>query len=183
MMRRICVFCGSSPEAGPEYHRAAAALGGALARRGIGLVYGGARMGTMDTLAAAALAGGGDVIGVIPRGLVDRERARLDLPDLRIVGSLHERKALMGGLADVFIAMPGGLGTLDELSEVLSQIQLGAHAKPVGLLNTCGFFDLFVAFLDHAVDQGFIDAGLVAAVLVEDDPGVLLDRLLGALPA
>jgi uncharacterized protein (TIGR00730 family) len=181
-MKHICVFCGSSSGARPEYLRAASALGEALARRKIGLVYGGARMGTMEALASAVLGGGGEVIGVMPRDLVEREIAYLELPVLRIVGSMHERKALMAELADAFIALPGGLGTIDELSEVLSQVQLGRHAKPVGLLNVCRYYDSLLAFLDHAVRQRFIAAEHLSVLRVEEDPDTLLDRLAAVSP-
>ena len=176
-MKRICVFCGSSPGARPEYVQAARALGEALVRRQIGLVYGGARVGTMGALASAVIGSSGEVIGVMPRNLVEREIADTKLPDLRIVGSMHERKALMADLADAFIALPGGLGTLDELFQVLSWAELGRHSKPIGLLNVCGYYDALVAFLDHAVAQRFIGAEDLSLLLVDQHPDALLDRL------
>jgi uncharacterized protein (TIGR00730 family) len=182
-MTRICVFCGSSQGARPEYDRAARALGEALASRRIGLVYGGAGMGTMASLASAVLEGGGAVTGVMPRDLVEREIADRKVRDLRIVGSMHERKALMAGLSDAFIALPGGLGTLDELSEVLSLAELGRHPKPVGLLNVCRYFDALLAFLDHAVAERFVGATQLSRLLVEENHDALLDRLAAAARA
>ena len=181
-MNRVCVFCGSSPGARPEYVQAARALGAALARRQIGLVYGGTRVGTTGALASAALGGGGEVIGVMPRDLVEREMAWTELPDLRIVGSMHERKALMADLSDAFIALPGGLGTLDELFEVLSWAELSRHAKPIGLLNVCRYYDALLAFLNHAVAQRFIGADYISRLLVAERPDALLDRLAALGP-
>ncbi|MEN4099329.1 MAG: TIGR00730 family Rossman fold protein, partial [Anaerolineaceae bacterium] len=155
-MKRICVFCGSSPGARPEYLDAAAALGQALARRGLGLVYGGGRLGLMGAIARAALAAGGEVTGVIPRGLVEREVGFTELNDLRVVESMHERKALMIELSDGFIALPGGLGTIEEFFEALTWGQLGLHQKPCGLLNVSGYFDHLVAFLDNVRAEQFV---------------------------
>jgi hypothetical protein len=181
-MTRICVFCGSSPGVRPDYAGAATALGGELARRKIGLVYGGARVGTMGTLASAALERGGEVIGVMPRDLVEREIAFTELSDLRIVGSMHERKALMADLADAFVAMPGGLGTLDELFEMLSWAHLGMHVKPCGLLNVLGYYDDLIRFLNHAAGEGFIGQAWLSALIVDERPGTLVDKLVGGLP-
>ena len=175
-MRRVCVFCGSSVGARPEYREAARALARALTRRGIGLVYGGARVGVMYEIAATALEAGGEVIGVIPQELVDREVAFTELSDLRIVGSMHERKALMAELSDGFIALPGGLGTIEELLEVLTWAQLGLHKKPCGLLNVCRYFDALMGFLDHAVGQRFIKQEHLGMLLIEEDPEALLAR-------
>ena len=175
-MRRVCVFCGSSVGARPEYREAARALARALTRRGIGLVYGGSRVGVMYEIAATALEAGGEVIGVIPQELVDKEVAFTGLSDLRIVGSMHERKALMAELSDGFIALPGGLGTIEELLEVLTWAQLGLHKKPCGLLNVCHYFDALVRFLDHAVDQRFIKPEHLGMLLIEEDPEALLAR-------
>jgi uncharacterized protein (TIGR00730 family) len=175
-MRRICVFCGSSSGARPEYGGAARALARALARRGLGLVYGGSRVGVMYELAAAAIEAGTEVIGVIPQGLVDREVAFTGLPDLRVVGTMHERKALMAELSDGFIALPGGLGTLEELLEIVTWAQLGLHEKPCGLLNVCGYFDSLMAFLRHAAAERFVKPDHLGMLLVEQDPESLLTR-------
>ena len=174
-MASVCVFCGSSPGARPIYVQSARRLGQTLARRGLALVYGGARVGTMGQLAQAALDAGGHVIGVIPRGLAEMEVAHTGLPDLRVVDSMHERKAEMAGLADAFIALPGGLGTIDELFEVLCWSQLGLHAKPCGLLNVDGYYDRLIAFLDHAVQEQFVRDTHRSAILVEQDAEALLD--------
>ena len=151
-MKRVCVFSGSSPGADIAYRAAATDLGHRLADRGIELVYGGAHVGLMGTVADAALEGGGHVIGVIPQSLVDREIAHPGVSDLRIVDSMHERKAQMAELSDAFVALPGGVGTLEELFEVYTWNQLGLHAKPLGLFNVRGYFDGLARFLDHAVD-------------------------------
>ena len=172
--RRICVFCGSSPGAQPEFGAAAELLGRALAGAGIGLVYGGASVGLMGRLADSALAAGGEVIGVIPRALVDQEVAHHGLADLRVVGSMHERKALMADLADGFIALPGGMGTLDELFEILTWAQLGLHHRPIGLLDVAGYFAPLLAFLDGAVAARFLAPPHRAMLLVDHDPEALL---------
>ena len=175
-MRRICVFCGASPGRGPGYVELAAAVGAGLAARGIGLVYGGGRAGLMGALADAAVAAGGEVVGVIPRQLVDRELAHPGLTELRVVGSLHERKAQMADLADGFIALPGGLGTLEELAEVASWAQLELHGKPIGLLGPDGYWEPLMGWLDHAVIEGFIAPHHRRLVAVDADLGSLLDR-------
>jgi uncharacterized protein (TIGR00730 family) len=175
-MRRLCVFTGSSDGHSPAYREAAAGLGRLLAARGIGLVYGGARVGLMGVIADAAIEAGGEVIGVIPRTLVDREVAHTGLSDLRVVESMHERKALMADLSDGFIAMPGGWGTLEELFEVLTWGQLGLHRKPCGLLNVEGYFDLLLAFLRHAFDEQFVRRDYEQWLLVSPDADALLDR-------
>ena len=174
-MQHVCVFCGSSPGARPLYVQAARHLGETLARRGLTLVYGGARVGTMGQLAQAALEAGGHVIGVIPRALAELEVAHTGLPDLRVVDSMHERKALMADLADAFIALPGGLGTIEEFFEVLCWSQLGLHTKPCGLLNVDGYYDRLTAFLDLCVREQFVCATHRELVLVEQDPDALLD--------
>jgi len=174
-MQRVCVFCGSSPGSHTDYLLAAEELGRTLAERGIGLVYGGAGVGLMGRLAEKVLAGDGEVIGVIPEALVRKEVAHVVIPDLRVVDSMHERKAVMADLADGFIAMPGGLGTLEELLEILTWGQLGIHKKPCGILNVRGYFDTLVGFLDHAVDQLFIKAEHRDLILVADEPERLLD--------
>ncbi|HEV8401436.1 MAG TPA: TIGR00730 family Rossman fold protein [Candidatus Limnocylindrales bacterium] len=178
-MRRICVFCGASPGRRPAYLELATSVGSGLAARGIGLVYGGGRVGMMGAVADAALASGGDVIGVIPRGLVDRELAHPGVTELRVVETLHERKAVMSELADGFIALPGGLGTLEELAEVASWAQLGLHAKPIGLLGPDGYWDALAGWLDHAVDEGFVAPGHRALVVIDRDLDTLLARFAG----
>ncbi len=175
-IRSICVFCGASSGRDPRYATAAAVVGERLASRGIQLVFGGGRRGLMGVLADAALAAGGRVVGVIPRGLVDRELAHTGLDELVIVDTLHERKAQMEELADAFIALPGGLGTLEELTEVLSWAQLDLHAKPIGLLDVDGYFASLEAFLDHAVAEGFVAERHRRLLLRDDDLDRLLDR-------
>ena len=175
-IRSICVFCGASSGHDPRYAAAAALTGATLARRGIRLVYGGGRVGLMGAVADAALAAGGEVVGVIPRGLVDRELAHPGLTDLSVVETLHERKAEMARLADAFIALPGGLGTLEELAEVLSWAQLDLHAKPIGLFDVGDYFGALGAFLDHAVAEGFVAERHRRMLLREDDLAVLLLR-------
>jgi hypothetical protein len=173
-LRRICVFCGAGAGRDPAYASTAAAVGASIAARGIELVYGGGRLGLMGAVADGALGAGGRVTGVIPAGLVDRELAHGGVTDLRIVATLHERKAVMADLSDGFIALPGGLGTLEELAEILSWAQLDLHAKPVGLLDVGGYFERLVAFLDHATAEGFIAPRHRGLLIVEDD----LDRML-----
>ena len=153
---RICVYAGSNPGAKEAYGEAAGDLARLLAERGIGVVYGGARVGLMGILADTALAAGGEVIGVMPRDLVDREIAHTGLSELHVVGSMHERKALMAELSDGFVALPGGAGTLEELIEVYTWSQLGLHDKPMGVLNVLGYYDGLAALLDHAVQEGFL---------------------------
>jgi uncharacterized protein (TIGR00730 family) len=176
LIRSICVFCGASSGHDPRYAAAAAATGERLANRGIRVVFGGGRRGLMGAVADAALAAGGEVIGVIPQGLVDRELAHTGLTELRIVATLHERKAFMAELADAFIALPGGLGTLEELAEVLSWAQLELHAKPIGLLDVGSYFDALDAFLDHALAEGFVAERHRRLLLRDDDVDRLLDR-------
>jgi hypothetical protein len=181
-MKRICVFCGSSPGASPAYAEAATRLGTLLAERHIGLVFGGGRVGMMGQLAQAALANGAEVIGVIPRALHERNVAFTGLRDLRVVASMHERKALMAELADAFMALPGGLGTLEELFEVLTWGQLGMHHKPCGLLNVAGYFSPLLAFLDRVVSEGFLDAAHRAMIMSADQPEELLERFAAYRP-
>ncbi|MCK6555625.1 TIGR00730 family Rossman fold protein [Candidatus Binatia bacterium] len=178
-MRSVCVFCGSSPGAEPAYREAARRTGELLAARGLTLVYGGGGVGLMGVLADAVLLAGGHAIGVIPEALAAREVAHTGLPDLRIVGSMHERKALMAALADGFVALPGGLGTFEELFEIVTWGQLGLHGKPCGLVNTKGYYDRLVAFLDHAVEARFVRPEHRALILVESEPTALLDRFAG----
>ena len=176
--RRVCVYCGSKTGAGPVYTAAAASLGAALAKRGLGLVYGGGNVGLMGLLADAVLAGGGQVIGVIPQALVDRELAHLKLSELHVVEDMHQRKALMAAKAHAFIALPGGYGTLEELFEALAWSQLGFHPKPVGLLNTAGYFDHLLAFLDHAVGEEFLQGRHRRLLQVGAEAEALVDTLL-----
>lgn len=175
-MQRICVFCGSSMGRNGAYRDAAAALGRLLAREGIGLVYGGASVGLMGTVADAVLAAGGEVIGVIPRALESKEIAHAGLSALHVVETMHERKALMAELADGFIALPGGMGTFDEFFEVVTWAQLGIHAKPFGLLNVAGYYDRLAAFLDYTVAEGFVRGEHREMIAVEESPEALLER-------
>ena len=176
-MKRVCVFAGSSAGSRDEYQDAARALGRTLAERGIGLVYGGARVGLMGIIADATLPAGGEAIGVIPAALVAREIAHEGLTELRIVSSMHERKALMADLSDAFIAVPGGWGTLEEFFEVLTWAQLGLHRKPCGLLNVLGYFDGLLSFLEHAVGERFLRRQYASMIAVAASPAALLDRL------
>lgn len=171
------MFAGASPGARPDYAEAAGRLGRALAEAGVGVVYGGGNVGLMGALADAALAGGGEVVGVIPRALVERELGHPDVTRLEVVESMHERKARMAELADAFVALPGGLGTLEELFEVWTWSQLGFHAKPCGLLNAAGFFDPLLAHLDRAVAERFVRDEHRAMLRVAADPAALLDEL------
>jgi uncharacterized protein (TIGR00730 family) len=177
-MMRLCVFCGSSAGGRPEYAEAAREFGALLARRRLGLVYGGGHVGLMGVLADAVLGGGGEVIGVIPQALVDRELAHPGLTELRVVGTMHQRKSMMADLSEAFIALPGGYGTLDELFEILTWAQLGVHAKPIGLLNVGGFFDLLLAWARHAAAEGFMRQQHVALLHVSTEAEGLLDALL-----
>lgn len=182
-IRRVCVYCGSNAGGRRVFREAAKALGRELARRGWGLVYGGGGVGLMGVLAEAAAGSGGEVIGVIPRALMEREGVAANgLGELRVVGSMHERKALMAELSDAFVALPGGLGTLEELFETLTWAQLGLHAKPCGLLDAGGYYRPLVALLDHAVDEGFVRPEHRALLVVGDRPEELLDRLAGHRP-
>lgn len=176
-MKRVCVFSGSSPGARPEYVAAAAEFGQALATRGIGVVYGGASIGLMGAVADAALRHGGEVVGVIPQFLALKEVAHAGLTDLRIVDSMHERKALMAELSDAFVALPGGIGTFEEIFEVWTWAQLGSHAKPCAFLNVAGYYDRLFAFLDHAVAEAFLKPVHREMTLVADRPAALLDAL------
>lgn len=171
---RICVFAGSSTGDDPAYENAAAALAVELAGRGVGIVYGGGKVGLMGTLADAALASGGEVVGVIPEALMRREVGHTGLTELHVVGSMHERKALMADLAEAFVALPGGFGTLDELIEMTTWNQLGIHAKPVGLLDVSGYWQPLLELVDHAVEQGFIAQASRDLLVPEADPAALL---------
>lgn len=176
-MKSVCVFCGSSPGASPAYAEAAIHLGHAIAGRGLTLVYGGGHVGLMGVVADAALGAGGRVVGVIPEALEAKELAHRSLTDLRVVASMHERKALMSELADGFIALPGGIGTLEEWFEVWTWSQLGIQRKPCALLNVAGYYDHLLAFLDHVTAERFLAPDHRAMVLVDGDAGRLLDRL------
>lgn len=178
-MRALCVFCGSSSGARPAYADLARVMGQAVAARGLGLVYGGARVGLMGVVADACMAAGGRVTGVMPKSLVEREIAHSGLAELHEVASMHERKAMMADLSDGFVAMPGGAGTLEELFEVWTWGQLGYHDKPVAFLNTESYFDPLIAFIDHAVAEGFLRREHADMILVETDP----DRMLDAIAA
>ena len=176
-MKRVCVFCGSSTGAKPEYARAAQALGTLLAQRGLGLVYGGGNVGLMGIVADAAMAAGGEVIGIIPDALLKMEVGHRDITTLHVVGSMHERKAMMAELSDAFIALPGGIGTLEELFEVWTWGQLGLHPKPLGFLDVAGYYAHLHTFLDHAAAEGFLKRRHRDMAAVEADPAVLLARL------
>jgi uncharacterized protein (TIGR00730 family) len=176
-VKRICVFSGSSPGGDLAYRAAATDLGHRLAERGIEVVYGGASVGLMGAVADAAMEGGGHVIGVIPQSLVDREIAHPAVADMRVVESMHERKALMADLSDAFVALPGGVGTLEELFEVYTWNQLGLHAKPLGLFNVRGYYDGLARFLDHAVEERFVTQQNRAMLLVSEHLDELIDGL------
>lgn len=176
-MQRVCVFCGSSAGSNPAYAEAARAMGRTLVARGLSLVYGGGHVGLMGIVADAVLEAGGEAIGVIPHALNAREIAHQRLTRLHVVDSMHERKAMMAELSDAFIAMPGGFGTYEEFFEAVTWTQLGVHRKPCGLLNVAGFYDPIIQFIDHAVAEQFIRPPHRAAILVDADPGRLLDSL------
>ncbi|MDY6906368.1 MAG: TIGR00730 family Rossman fold protein [Thermodesulfobacteriota bacterium] len=177
-MKRICIFCGSSPGRKKAYTEAAKETGRVLAENGLGLVYGGAGIGTMGALADSVLSRGGDVTGVMPRLLVEKEVAHKGLSDQRIVDSMHERKQLMADLADGFIAMPGGLGTFEEFFEILTWAQLGMHNKPCGLLNTDGYYNELLNFLDFAVTEEFVHPAWRSMILIHDTPADMIDAML-----
>ena len=179
-MKFLCAFCGSSPGNSPAYAVLAARVGELVARRGLTLVYGGGRVGLMGTLADAALAAGGRVVGVIPQMLIDREVGHAGLSQLHVVRTMSERKLLMGDLADSFLALPGGIGTMDELFEAWTWTQLGLHRKPCALLNQDGYYDPLLQFLDRAVEQGFLQPRYRAALLVVAEPEIALDQLAAA---
>jgi uncharacterized protein (TIGR00730 family) len=181
-LRSVCVFCGSRVGANTAFSATATALGTAIARRGWRLVYGGGRVGLMGVVADAALAAGGEVVGVIPAALATREVAHAGLSELRVVETMHMRKALMAELSDGFVALPGGFGTLDELCEALTWAQLGIHAKPCALLNVDDYFAGLLAFFDHAVATGFLAPDIRALLRLETDPERLLDALENYAP-
>jgi hypothetical protein len=181
-MQRVCVFCGSSTGVRPVHAEAARAMGAALVRRGLGLVYGGGNVGLMGIVADTVLERGGEVIGVIPEALMARELGHQGLTELRVVGSMHERKALMAELAGAFIALPGGFGTFEELCEVITWTQLGLHRKACSVLDVDGYYAPLLALFDHAVTEGFIRPQHRALVIAESDPDRLLDRLAAFRP-
>jgi uncharacterized protein (TIGR00730 family) len=176
-VERICVFCGASPGARPEYAEATRELARLVIAEGIGVVYGGGGVGLMGALADEVIASGGELTGVIPRALVDREIAHRDVMDMRVVGSMHERKALMAELSDAFVALPGGIGTLEELFEVYTWAQLGLHSKPCALLNVAGYYDGIADFLALAVSERSLREETRDLLLVDTDPAALIDRL------
>lgn len=175
-MENICVYCGSSAGSSPEYKEGAGLLAKELLKRNIGLVYGGAKIGIMGEIADRVLSGGGKVTGIMPKSLAQREIAHPDLTELKVVASMHERKTMMAELSDGFIALPGGLGTLEEIFEVLTWAQLGFHQKPCALLNVGGYYDLLAAFLDTTTDQGFVSQASRDNLIIENDPARVLDR-------
>lgn len=176
-MPNLCVFCGSQAGHDPRFGEAALVLGRLLAQRGWGLVYGGGHVGMMGTLADAMRQAGGKVIGVIPRALMEKELAHPELEELHVVAGMHERKAMMATLADAFLALPGGFGTLEELFEIITWAQLGFHTKPIGLLNIAGFFNPLLGWIDHAITEGFIKPKYRALLFSSEDPVIVLDHL------
>ena len=175
-MKRLCVYCGSSSGRQPGYAQVARQLAHAMVSKNIDLVYGGASVGIMGEIANAVLGEGGDVIGVIPKGLFAKEVAHTGITELREVGSMHERKALMADLSDGFIALPGGLGTIEEIFEIITWSQLGMHRKPCGLLNVNNYYDKLIGFLDHAVSEQFIKATHLSTILIDEYPDGLLEK-------
>jgi len=182
-MKRLAVYCGSATPADPQYIELAREVGRVLAAEGIGIVYGGGKLGLMGAVAGASLLAGGEVIGVIPDAMVNEEVANYDCTDLHIVGSMHDRKALFTQLSDGFLTLPGGVGTMDELWEAVSWAQLGYHAKPVGLLNAYGYFDHLLAFNRHMAEVGFVRPVHQGLIMAERDLGLLLDRMRAHEPA
>jgi uncharacterized protein (TIGR00730 family) len=181
-MRRVCVYAGSNPGSDPVYADAARGFAAELVRRGIGLVYGGGKVGLMGVLADTVLEAGGEAIGVMPQALIDREIGHPALTELKVVDSMHERKAQMAELSDAFVAVPGGIGTLEELIEVYTWSQLGIHDKACGVLNVNGYYDHLAALLDHAVAEGFLRPQHRAVLSVASEPAELLDRLAAFEP-
>jgi uncharacterized protein (TIGR00730 family) len=175
--KRLCVFCGSSHGTNPAYEEAAKNLGSELARRNIALVYGGGNVGLMGVIADAELAAGGEVIGVIPEALMAKELGHSGIQDLRVVKTMHERKAMMAELSDGFIAMPGGIGTFEEFFEIVTWAQLGFHAKPCALLNVNGFYDPLLRLVDHAIEEGFIKSSQRRILITEPEINALLHRM------
>lgn len=176
-MKRVCVFCGSSAGVNPEYAEQARRLGACLVARGLGLVFGGGKVGLMGHVAQAVMEHGGETIGVIPRWMVEKEVALTTVRDLRLVDTMHQRKMLMADLSDGFVALPGGMGTLDEFFETWTWAQLGLHAKPFGILNVAGYYTTLLDFLDHVESEHFVAGVHRRMVLVDDDANRLLDRM------
>lgn len=181
-MKRLAVYCGSATPADPRYIELAQQVGRGLAERGIGVVYGGGRLGLMGAVASSALAAGGEVIGVIPEALVSSEVANHDCSELIVVADMHQRKAAFTRLSDGFVTIPGGVGTMDELWEAVSWAQLGYHSKPVGLLNALGFFDHLIAFNHHMIEVGFIRPAHQGIIIAEPELDLLLDRMAAHQP-
>jgi uncharacterized protein (TIGR00730 family) len=181
-MNRICVFCGTNPGSRPEYGAAARELGTILAEQGIELVYGGASVGIMGELADSVHEHGGHVTGIIPQQLMEKEVAHTGIANLIVVASMHQRKSQMADMSDGFIALPGGIGTLEGFFEILTWSQLGIHAKPSGILNVAGYFDGLTRFLDHAVKEGFLTEEHRGAIMIETDPRRLLERMQAYTP-
>ncbi len=176
MIKRLCVYCGSNYGSRPEYNQAARELARVMVNKNIGLVYGGASIGVMGEIADAAIKEGGEVIGVIPKELLFREVAHKGITELREVNTMHERKAIMAELSDGFIALPGGLGTIEEFFEIWTWAQLGMHQKPCGLLNAGRYYDKLINFIDHAVSERFIKEVYRSMVFVEEQPHILLQK-------
>ncbi len=177
VIKKICVFCGSRPGVKEEYVKAAHLLGESLARSGTELIYGGGNVGIMGEIANSVLSGGGRVTGVIPKTLVDKELAHRNLTELRVVKTMHERKALMSELSDAFIALPGGIGTLEEFFEVLTWAQLGFQKKPCALLNIAGYYDHLIAFIDKMVEDRFLDDNHRGLMIIENDPRIIIEKV------
>lgn len=182
-MKNICVYCGSARGTDPAHVDAARRVGTILSRRGLGLVYGGGRVGLMGVVADAVLEGGGRVVGVIPEALATKEVAHEGLTQLHVVADMHQRKALMADRADAFLTLPGGIGTFEEFFETLSWAGLKLHHKPMGLLNVAGYFDPLLAMLDHAVTEGFLRQEFLELLVVSDDPEAIVEELVGRAPA
>lgn len=181
MIKNICVFCGSSCGNSKEYSEAARKLGALIARKGIGLVYGGGKRGMMGVISHSVLDHGGSVTGVVPKGVFSDNLINKNITELKVTDSMHSRKALMSGLADAFIIMPGGIGTLEEFAEVFTWSQLGLHSKPLGLLNTNRYYDRLISFFETSVAEGFFDNSNFSKLLISDNPARLLKKVLGAV--
>lgn len=181
-MKSVCVFCGSGEGIREDYARAARELGRTMVSRGLRLVFGGGQVGLMGVVADATMEAGGEAVGVMPQGLLEKEIGHQSLTDLKVVGTMHERKALMADMSDAFVGLPGGYGTFEELLEVLTWSQLGLHEKPCGLLNVAGFYEPLLALFDHAAAEGFIRGEHRALALIEEDPQKLLDLLESYTP-
>jgi len=180
MIKNICVFCGAGSGSSKDYSDAARKLGALIARKGIGLIYGGGKKGMMGAISNAAIDQGGTVTGIIPKGVFSDNLINKNLTELKVTDSMHSRKALMSGLADAFIIMPGGIGTLEEFSEVFTWAQLGLHAKPIGLLNTNRYYDKLIGFFETSVTEGFFDSVHLSKLIISDNPARLLKKILDA---